>query len=184
MIEFYKYSVNAIKIVHFPSFLKLEKTTFNRAWHSKVNELKASYESALQGLNGLKTNYADYGVNVEPFKTQVKMTYYNAVIDMYEILKRKNKSFKSNEISSILDVCHELYQAHISASNYNPYFQLYSHIIGFHYLNVCPKCTPTEKLRTKQRVQDLIMFMKDNFSSHFSLNYLILKAGYDAINDG
>ncbi|KXN70171.1 hypothetical protein CONCODRAFT_78991 [Conidiobolus coronatus NRRL 28638] len=184
LIEFYKYTVNLIKTIYFPSFSKLEKNTFNRIWHSKVSDLKTNHESILQALNELKTSFADYGANVEPFKTQVKMTYYNAVIDMYEILKHKNESFKPREVSSILDICHELYQVHISASNYNPYFQLYSHIIGFHYLNVYPKCTPTEKVRTKQRLQDLILFMKDKFSSHFSLNYLILKAGYDAINDG
>ncbi|KXN64720.1 hypothetical protein CONCODRAFT_80920 [Conidiobolus coronatus NRRL 28638] len=111
------------------------------------------------------------------------MTYHEAIIEMYELLKHRNKILQPSEVSVALDHCHELHHALSSAEEYSPYFQYFAHIIGLHYLNIYPKCSSSEKQRTKQKLLDLILFMRDKFYPYFSLSYLILKTGYDSLDE-
>ncbi|KXN70169.1 hypothetical protein CONCODRAFT_17847 [Conidiobolus coronatus NRRL 28638] len=180
---FSKFCDILIRTVHIRAFFNLETNYFNKIWRSKLNNLKTIFENTSKELEGLKVDFPEFGAKVDPFQTLAKMQYHDCVIDMYEMLKHKSKSLKPCEISAILEHCHGLYQAITAAQDYNPYFQFYAHIIGLHYLNIYPKCSESDKLRTKQRLKSLILFIKDKFFSYYSLNYLLLRTGIDALDD-
>ncbi|KXN70163.1 hypothetical protein CONCODRAFT_78986 [Conidiobolus coronatus NRRL 28638] len=180
---FFKFANVSSNTVWFPLFFKLEARSFHKTWTYKIEELKDLYESTVQTLNVLKEKYHFYKSTIAPFETTLKMTYHEAVIEMYEVLKHRNKTLQPNDISIMLDHCHGLYSVLSTAEEYNPYFQFFAHVIGLHYLNIYPKCSSSEKQRTKKRLLDLILFMKDRFLKHFSLNYLILKTGYDSLDE-
>ncbi|KXN70172.1 hypothetical protein CONCODRAFT_78993, partial [Conidiobolus coronatus NRRL 28638] len=182
LTQFFKFTDITGRTIWFPSFFKLEIATFNLIWQSKVNTLKDIFESTLKDFKTLKIKYEDFKTSIDSFEVQVKMQYHEAVIELYEVLKQKNKSLKPKEISCILSHCNNLYQVLTAPRNYSPYFQFFAHIVGLHYLNIYPKCSKSEKPKTKQRLKDLLLFMKDKLYSHYSLNYLILKTGYDALN--
>jgi hypothetical protein len=180
---FSKFCNILIKNIHVRAFYNLETNYFNRIWKSKSNNLKIIFESTSKELDQLKVDFPEFRAKVDSFQTLAKIQYHDCVIDMYEMLKHKNKSLKPCEISAILEHCHGLYLAIAAAQDYNPYFQFYAHIIGLHYLNIYSKCSESEKLTTKQRLKDLILFVKDKFFSYYSLNYLLLRTGIDALDD-
>jgi hypothetical protein len=183
LTQFFKFTDIAGITIWFPSFFKLEMATFNLIWQSKVDTLKDIFENTLQGFEILKIKHKDFKSSIESFEVQVKMQYHEAVIELYELLKQKNKSLKPKEISCILNHCNGLYKVLIMHKNYSPYFLFFAHIVGLHYLNIYPKCSNTEKLKTKQKLKYLLLFMKDKLYSQYSLNYLILKMGYDTLSD-
>jgi hypothetical protein len=181
--QFFKFTHTSARNIWFPSFHNKEASTFNNIWNSKADTIKTVYKDIIQGLEELKLNYSEFRQKVESLETHVKIGYHEIMIEMYEILKHKNKLLQPGDIASILHHCHELYKIITTSSDYSPYFQVFCHIVGLHYLNVYPKCTATQKQTTKQKLQGLILFMKDKFQHHFSLNYLILKTGYDLIDE-
>jgi hypothetical protein len=180
---YFKFLNISTDIAWFPSFFKLEANNFRKTWTYKIKELKNLYETSAKILKDLIDKYHVYKTTIAPFETYLKTTYYEAIIEMYEILKHRNKALQPNEVSVILKHCHYLYHILLTAETYNPYFQYYTHFIGLHYLSIYPRCSSLEKQRTKQRLLDLIVFMKDKLYSHFTLNYLILKTGYDSLDD-
>ncbi|KXN66706.1 hypothetical protein CONCODRAFT_11393 [Conidiobolus coronatus NRRL 28638] len=180
---FFKF-VNVTSItIWFPILFKLETNSFHKTWTYKIKELKELYESTAQTLDSLKEKYYLYKSTIAPFETMLKMTYHEAVTEMYELLKHKNKILQPTEISIILDHCHELYHVLSTAEEYSSFFQFFAHVIGLHYLNIYPKCSSLEKQRTKQRLLNLLLFMKDKFHPYFSLNYLLLKTGYNSLDE-
>ncbi|KXN65247.1 hypothetical protein CONCODRAFT_80828, partial [Conidiobolus coronatus NRRL 28638] len=180
---FFKFANISSNTAWFPLFFKLEASDFYKTWNYKIKELKDLYESSVQTLNDLKKEHYLYKSAIAPFETYLKIAYYASVIEIYDVLKHRNKVLQPSEISIILDHCHDLYHTLTTAEEYCPYFQYHAHVIGLHYLNIYPKCSSSEKQRTKQRLIDLILFIKDNFYSYFSLNYLILKTGYDSLDE-
>ncbi|KXN70162.1 hypothetical protein CONCODRAFT_163469 [Conidiobolus coronatus NRRL 28638] len=180
---FFKFANVSSNTVWFPLFFKLEARSFHKTWTYKIEELKDLYESTVQILNGFKKKFYLLKSTIALFETTLKMTYHGAVIEMYEVLKHRNKTLQPSEVSIILGHCHDLYHTLSTAEKYYPYFQYYAHIIGLHYLNIYSKCSSSEKQRTKQRLLDLLLFIRDKFYSYFSLNYLILKSGYDSLCD-
>lgn len=183
LTRFFKFTDISAKTIWFPSFYNKEINTFNSMWNSKMNTIKIVFEDSIRYMEELKLIYPDFKHRIEPFETQVKMAYHEAVIEMYEVLKHKNKLLQPENVTTILNHCHQLYQVVITADNYNPYFQFFAHIIGLHYLNIYSRCTESQKLTTKKRLLDLILFVKNKFLKDFSLNYLILKTGYDSLDD-
>jgi hypothetical protein len=168
--------------VWLPLFFKLEANSFHRNWNYKIKKLNTLYESTAQILDSLKEKYSLFKSTIAYFETGLKMSYHEAIIEMYEVLKHRNKILQPSEVSVMLDHCHGLYHTLSTAEEYSMYFQFFGHVVGLHYLNIYPKCSPREKQSTKQRLLDLLLFMKDNFNSYFSLNYLILKTGYDSLD--
>lgn len=183
LVEHFKFVDLIIKAMWFPSFYNLETNTFNNIWNSKVTKLNEIYNSTMLAFENMKLEYVDFQDKVETHETQLKLTYQEAIIEMYELLKHKNKNLLPCEVTSILDHCHSMYQIFSSKNDTTPVANFFANIIGMHYLNIYPKCTPEEKVRTKQRLQDLILYIKNSFYSYFSLNYLILKTGYDLLNE-
>jgi hypothetical protein len=169
-------------IAWFPSFFKLKSNDFHKSWTYRINKLKYLYESTAETLKDLIDKHYLYKDFIASFEIHLKMIYYEALIEMYEILKQRNKILQPSEVSIILEYCHGLYHVLFIANNHNPYFEYFAHFIGLHYLNIYPKCSTLEKQRTKQRLLDLLLFMKDRLYSYFTLNYLILKTGYDSLD--
>jgi hypothetical protein len=180
---YFKFINISISIVWFPSFLKLEVNNFRKTWTYKIKELKNIYETSAKTLKDLIDKHHIYKSTIAPFEVYLNVTYHEAIIEMYEILKHRNKTLQPNEVSVILGHCHDLYHVLLTTETYNPYFQYFAHFIGLHYLNIYPKCTLLEKQSTKERLLDLLLFMKDKLYSHFTLNYLILKTGYDSLDE-
>jgi hypothetical protein len=179
---FFKFADVSSNTVWLPLYFNLESNNFCETWTCKIKELKDLYESTVQVLNDLKEKYYIFKSAITVFEISVKMIYHEAIIDMYEALKHINTILQPSEISIMLEHCHELYNVLNSAENYSPYFQFFAYVIGLHYLNIYSKCSPSEKQRTKRRLLDIILFMKGNFLKHFSLNYLVLKTGYDLLS--
>ncbi|KXN70168.1 hypothetical protein CONCODRAFT_78988 [Conidiobolus coronatus NRRL 28638] len=171
------------RATYVPSYLSFKEKTFNKIWRVKIDELKIIFESTIQELEELKADFFEFKEKVNQFQTRVKISYYDSIIDLYELLKHKNKHLKPEEITATLEYCHRLYQVIATAENHNPYFQFFAHIIGLNYLNIYSKCSESEKITTKQRLKELIQFIKEKFYSYFSLNYLLLKTGYDSLDD-
>jgi hypothetical protein len=180
---YFKFINISTDIAWFPSFFKLEANNFRKTWTYKIKELKDLYETSAKILKDLIDKHYIYKSTIAPFKAYLKAAYYEALIEMYEILKHRNMTLQPIEVSIILEHCHNLYHVLVTGENYGPYLQYLAHFIGLHYLNIYPKCSSLEKQRTKQRLLDLILFMKDKLYSHFNLNYLILKTGYDSLDD-
>ncbi|KXN70170.1 hypothetical protein CONCODRAFT_78990 [Conidiobolus coronatus NRRL 28638] len=181
--KFSKFANSLVRGGYIPSFYNLEANTFKKIWNSKISKLKVIFDSILQEFEELKENFSEFREKVEPYQTLAEMQYHDAVIDMHEMLKHKNKSLKSSEVSSILAHCHDLYLVVATKADYSPHYAFYAHVIGLNYLNMYHRCSESEKVITRQRLKDLILFIKDKFFSYFSLNYLILKTGYDSIVD-
>jgi hypothetical protein len=181
--KFSKFADDLVRGGYIPFFYNLGPSNFIKIWNSKISKLKVIFNNFSQEFEELKANFSEFQEKVEPFQTLAEMQYHDAVIDMHEMLKHKNKSLKPCEITTILDHCHDLYLVITTKADYSPHFAFYAHVIGLNYLNIYHKCSKSEKLITKQRLKDLILFIKDKFFSYFSLNYLVLKTGYDAIVD-
>jgi hypothetical protein len=183
LTKFSKFSEIATRAIYIPSYYSLEANAFSKIWKTKIDKLKVAFDRTLQEFEELKASHSEFEAKVNQFQTQVKISYHDSVIDLYELLKHKNKNLKSDEITATLEHCHNLYQAIKKVEKYNPYHQFFAHIICLHYLNAYPKCSDIEKIATKQRLKELIQFINEKFYLSFSLSYLLLKTGYDSLDD-
>jgi hypothetical protein len=182
LTKFLKFNVIAARSIYIPSYDSLELNSFAIIWRAKIEKLKTVFGKTLQELEELKVNHFEFEAKINQFQTQVKITYYGSVIDLYGLLKNKNKNLKPEDITATLEYCHSLYQTISAAEKYNPYFQFFAHLICLHYLNAYPKCSDIEKIATKQRLKELIQFIKEKFYISYSLSYLLLKTGYDSLD--
>ncbi|KXN70165.1 hypothetical protein CONCODRAFT_7306 [Conidiobolus coronatus NRRL 28638] len=183
LTQFFKFNDISSKNMQFHLFYNKEASTFNSIWNSKVNAIKVLFEDAIGSLKQLKLIYKEFQQIIDPFEIRVRMAYHESMIKMYEVLKHKYKSLSSKDITNILEHCDHLHQEIIANSNNSIYSQFFAHIVGLNYLSVYSKCTTFQKQTTKQRLHDLILYMNDRFVSNLSLNYLVLKTGFESLDE-
>jgi hypothetical protein len=181
--EFYNYSDKMNYIIWFPNFMELSVNSFNQMWNKKLSDLKSLFETTVSSLNQMKSEYIEMETSITDHISKAKMLYHDASLELYELFKHKHETLSRRNISTIIDHCHSLFETVVECSDYNPYYQYYAHVLGLHYLNIYPKCNPAQKTITKQRLSDLLIYMKSKYFSYYSLNYLLLKTGYDAIEE-
>jgi hypothetical protein len=181
--QFFKFNDITSRKMQLHLFYNKEASIFNSIWNSKVNEIKMIFEDTIRSLKELKLVHKEYRQNIDPFEARVRMVYHESMINMYEVLKHKFNSLSSRDITNILEHCYHLQQEIATISSYNIYSQFFAHIVGLNYLSVYSKCTTIQKQITKHRLQELIIYMNEWFVPNFSLNYLILKTGFESLDE-
>jgi hypothetical protein len=158
-----------------------EEWSIESEWNSSIRDATYRFIKCIEAYQTLKTKNHFFELNISHYEHGLKLSYHEFMLEMYQVLKDKRQGLELKHRLKILNHCHLLFKIVVEYPRFNPLAQFYTFLIGFHYLSIFPKCQPSHQKEIIKRLEELINHASSLFLLPSSLNYLILKTGYDLI---
>jgi hypothetical protein len=180
---FHKFQDACADLIWIPSFYSLESDSFMASWNSRLKKLSQLFGKSTLAFLTLKQKFKKHTSKLQINENQVKMHYHFCILELYEILKHRNNGLKPDQQTIVLSNCDALFDCLKESNIPSPFLQVYAYLVALHYLNIYPHSFSLQKKRTKERLQQVINYLKGKFLKIFSLNYLMLEVGFDLIEE-